>query len=108
MAMTDDCCRWRRRTKSGGDCIRRVRRSASISLRRSYGALKAAVRVPGSSCERMFARNNPRGLVGKERDFALSSGDKALVVLDGRHRVFAAARAGTQRLPVFVLIETDS
>jgi hypothetical protein len=47
-------------------------------------------------------------LVAKERDFALSSGDKALILLDGRHRTFAAARAGVDRLPVFVLTRADA
>jgi hypothetical protein len=47
-------------------------------------------------------------LVAKERDFALSSGDDALILLDGRHRIFAAARAGVDRLSVFVLTRADA
>jgi len=47
-------------------------------------------------------------LVASERDFALSSGDKALILLDGRHRTFAAARAGIDRLPVFVVTRADA
>jgi hypothetical protein len=38
-------------------------------------------------------------IIAKERDFTLSSGDNAPIVLDGRHRVFAAARAAAARLP---------
>ena len=43
-----------------------------------------------------------------ERDRVLSSGDKALIVIDGRHRVFAAAHAGVDRLPAFVLQRADA
>jgi ParB-like chromosome segregation protein Spo0J len=38
----------------------------------------------------------------------LSSGDKALIVIDGRHRTFAAADAGVDSLPVFVATRTDA
>jgi hypothetical protein len=47
-------------------------------------------------------------LVAVESDRVLSSGDKALIVIDGRHRTFAAADAGVDRLPVFVLLRADA
>jgi hypothetical protein len=47
-------------------------------------------------------------LVAIERERVLSSGDKALIVIDGRHRTFAAADAGVDRLPVFVLVRADA
>ena len=47
-------------------------------------------------------------LVALPRDRLLSSGDKALIVVDGRHRTFAAAQAGVEHLPVFVLRRSDA
>ena len=47
-------------------------------------------------------------LVAVERDYPLSSGDKALIVIDGRHRMFAAARVGVDGLPVFRLVRADA
>ncbi len=47
-------------------------------------------------------------LVAMQSDRVLSSGDKALILLDGRHRTFAAAPAGVERLPVFVLSRADA
>ncbi len=59
--------------------------------------------------EALYARGAAvEPLVAKERDFALSSGDIALIILDGRHRIFAAARATIDRLPVFVLRRADA
>jgi hypothetical protein len=47
-------------------------------------------------------------LVAMERDFTLASGDKALILLDGRHRTFAAARTNVDRLQVFVVTRADA
>jgi hypothetical protein len=47
-------------------------------------------------------------LVAIERERVLSSGDKALIVIDGRHRTFAAADAGVDHLPVYVLTRADA
>lgn len=47
-------------------------------------------------------------LVAMEREFALSSGDNALILVDGRHRTFAATRANVDRVPVFVLTRSDA
>jgi hypothetical protein len=47
-------------------------------------------------------------LVAVPRDRVLSSGEKALIVVDGRHRTFAATDAGVERLPVFVLRRADA
>jgi hypothetical protein len=47
-------------------------------------------------------------LVAMQSDRVLSSGDNALILLDGRHRTFAAAHAGADRLPVFVLLRADA
>ena len=59
--------------------------------------------------ESLYARGAAvEPLVAKERDFALSSGDKALLLFDGRHRTFAAAHAGVERLPMFVLLRADA
>jgi hypothetical protein len=38
----------------------------------------------------------------------LSSGDEALILLDDRHRIFAASDVGVDRLLVFVLVRADA
>ena len=43
-------------------------------------------------------------LIAVPRARPLSSGDAAFTLLDGRHRTFAAAHVGIERLPVFVLL----
>jgi hypothetical protein len=47
-------------------------------------------------------------LIAAESDRVLSSGDKVLIVIDGRHRTFAAADARVDRLAVFVLTRADA
>jgi hypothetical protein len=47
-------------------------------------------------------------LVAMQGDRVLSSGNKVLILFDGRHRTFAAAHVGVERLPVFVLLRTDA
>ena len=39
-----------------------------------------------------------------EWDFTLSTGAKALILLDGRHRMFAVPGTGVDALQVYVLI----
>jgi ParB-like chromosome segregation protein Spo0J len=53
-------------------------------------------------------REEVEPLVVMERERVLSSGDEALIVIDGRHRLFAAANAGIDSLPVFVLVRADA
>jgi hypothetical protein len=52
------------------------------------------------------AEVEPLAAMRSDRD--LSSGEKALLLFDGRHRTFAAAHAGVERLPVFVLLRADA
>jgi hypothetical protein len=47
-------------------------------------------------------------LIATESDRVLSSGDKALIVIDGHKRIFAAADAGVDRLPVYVVTRADA
>jgi len=47
-------------------------------------------------------------LVAIEGDHVLSSGDTDLLLIDGRHRTSAAADAGVQHRPVFVLGTADA
>jgi hypothetical protein len=47
-------------------------------------------------------------LVAIQSDRVLSSGDNALILIDGRHRTFAAAHVGVERLPVFVLLSAEA
>jgi hypothetical protein len=43
-------------------------------------------------------------LIAMEWDFTLSTGAKALILLDGRHRMFAVPGTGVDALQVYVLI----
>jgi hypothetical protein len=47
-------------------------------------------------------------VVAIESDRVLSSGTRALIVIDGRHRTFAAANAGADRLPAILLTSADA
>jgi hypothetical protein len=94
----------------------RAEGASETSLRAEFAASSAAARDrrPQDDPRRdnlvaLYSQGDDvEPLVAVESNRVLSSGDKALIVIDGRHRTFAAADAGADHLPVFVLTRADA